>query len=331
MNSFPSAQLKILSLDTANAESSEASVDSYQAYGLTIHSELPLPQLMESMSITSPDIVVNYGNVPESLDNVTDSGVDWQVSDEQFLLKIEGVATYWASSSAEVWIDRHPDASDDDVRLWLLGSTLGFLLHLRRILPLHASAICTDKGAVLFTGISGAGKSTTLAAMVQQGYAMLADDVSGIVLDEKNRPLVLPAFPSSRLFADSAAKLKRSTEGVSQVKASLNKYLFPIDNFCAESLPLYRVYVLTNNGQSEIELQPVEKDIYKLSYFLLNTYRKRFVKATGWEREQFKLISQAIHKTPVIKVTRPANAFLLDELVDRLEADFTKSEEAPSF
>ena len=305
--------------------SSQRSTYCYQAYGLRINSELVLPQLVRGKRSDRPDIVVRYGNIPEFLDNVTESGREWQLSPEQLLLRKEGIGGYWVSGSGEVWIDRDPDASDDDVRLFLLGSTLGFLLHLRRIFPLHASAIGTDKGAVLFTGDSGVGKSTILGAMVQRGYAMLADDVSGIVLDEKGCPQVLPAFPSSRLFADSAAKLKRSTKGVSQVRASLNKYVFPINNFCAESLPIHRVYVLTSGEQPEIELRSVQKNIDKLSYFLVNTYRKVFVKAIGWEKEEFNLISQTIHKTSVVKVTRPTQGFLLDELVEAIEEDFISS------
>ena len=294
----------------------------YQVYGLTVHSEILLPQLVSRTENDLADIVVRYGNVPKSLDNPTDQGRDWEISSRQFLLKIDGVAKYWANGLEEVWIDRDSHASDDDVRLFLLGSTLGFLLHLRHILPLHASAIRTERGAVLFTGVSGAGKSTTLSAMVQRGYAMLADDVSGIVMDKNGYPLVLPAFPSSRLFADSAAKLNRSTKGLSQVKTSLNKYLFPVDNFCREPIPLDAVYILTNHQRPEIELQPVKQNTHKLAYFLVNTYRKQFVKAVGWEQEQFKLISQIIHQTKVIKVTRPTQGFLLDELIERLEQDF---------
>jgi hypothetical protein len=171
MNSLPLTKKSLLSLNTGNFKSFKPLVYSYEAYGLTIHSELPLPQLIKSKDTSSPDLVIRYGDVPEFLDDVTASGRDWQISSKQLLLKIKGVATYWANGSEEVWIDRDPDARDDDVRLWLLGSTLGFLLHQRRILPLHASAIRTDKGAVLFTGFSGAGKSTMLGAMVKRGYA----------------------------------------------------------------------------------------------------------------------------------------------------------------
>ena len=56
------------------------------------------------------------------------------------------------------------DLYESDVRVFLLGSCIGALLHQRGILVLHAGAIHTDKGAVLFTGPWGIGKSTLLAA-----------------------------------------------------------------------------------------------------------------------------------------------------------------------
>ena len=45
---------------------------------------------------------------------------------------------------------------------------------------MHASAIVHEGKAVLFTGISGAGKSTTANAFRLKGYKMLTDDVCPI-------------------------------------------------------------------------------------------------------------------------------------------------------
>ena len=47
-------------------------------------------------------------------------------------------------------------------------------------------------GSVGIVGEIGSGKSTLLNAFLQRGYGMLADDVSGIVLDAEGRPATTP-------------------------------------------------------------------------------------------------------------------------------------------
>ena len=74
------------------------------------------------------------------------------------------------------------------------------LLQQRGVMTLHASAIETQAGAVLFAGPSGIGKSSLAAALVERGNTMLADDVTGVVLDAAGRPVALSAFPVARQY-----------------------------------------------------------------------------------------------------------------------------------
>ncbi len=58
---------------------------------------------------------------------------------------------------------------DDDVRLFLLGSVMGAVLHYRGVTPLHGNGFVHEGGAVLVLGNMGVGKSTLAAALVKKG------------------------------------------------------------------------------------------------------------------------------------------------------------------
>ena len=97
----------------------------------------------------------------------------WQSAPGLLLLSVEEVARYLIVDNREMRIQRLPGSIESDVRIFLLGSVLGALLHARQMLVLHASAIQTEQGAVLFIGRSGAGKSTLLGALLLRGYPII--------------------------------------------------------------------------------------------------------------------------------------------------------------
>ena len=103
---------------------------------------------------------MRLGRVPEQLDEADATGVFYQAKRGMLLLNVERVARFLISSGNEILVDVVPGAEWDMVLLLLFGSAFGALLHQRKLLVVHASAIATTRGAVLFTGASGYGKST---------------------------------------------------------------------------------------------------------------------------------------------------------------------------
>ena len=139
-------------------------------------------------------MAIAFGTLPDSLPNVKGKGVCFQATNGKLLLVVPDIAKYLISHGDTVIIDHHPDADDDELRLFLLGSAIGALLHQRDFLVLHANAIVVDGGAVLFMGKSGVGKSTLAAAFNQLGYPIAADDICAIDAG-KEQPLLYPGFP----------------------------------------------------------------------------------------------------------------------------------------
>lgn len=197
----------------------------YQAYGLAIESQLEFPELpllgSDASSNAMDPVGIRYGDVPAALENPTGQGVLYQASAQQFLLKMDGVARYLVRQGNEILVQPAAGSLESDVRVFLLGSCMGALLHQRGLLVLHASGIGTEQGAWLFTGHSSSGKSTLLGEFLRRGYKMLVDDVCAVTGDPAGTPMVQPAYPRTRVWADVARKLGLEVTGLSRTRPAM--------------------------------------------------------------------------------------------------------------
>jgi hypothetical protein len=292
----------------------------YRAFGLDVASELDLPELQTRPDATEPDVHIRLGAVPESLPDAQASGVLFQAAANRFLLRLDH-ARFLVQNGSEILVERLAE-NEAQLRVFLLGSCFGALLHQRGLLVLHASAVQTPKGAVAFAGVSGSGKSTTLGAFLQRGYPLLSDDLAAIHLNENGQLVVEPAIPRARLWSDSAKRLGHVTDALQREQPELEKFVLPAQNFASSPVPLHRVYLLNSDNLAKnvsLESLPAFKAFNVLVH---HTYRKRFLKGLAMQIVHFGLVSAAAGQVAVVMVTRPSKPFLLDELADRLEADF---------
>ena len=115
------------------------------------------------------------------------------------LLVVDKTARYFVADGSRIVVQPEEGASSRNVRLFLLGSAFGLLLHQRGLLPLHANAVEIDGRAVAFAGGPGAGKSTLAAWFSDRGFALIADDVAVIDFEGKT-PIIQPGLPRLRLW-----------------------------------------------------------------------------------------------------------------------------------
>jgi hypothetical protein len=294
---------------------------SYQAFGLHILTCLPCPELLPSNQ--PPDVTISYGLVPEGLTGPLPEGCGYQVTPDLFLLKIPDIATYLVKRGREIIIDRAPQAEDNDVRLFLLGSVMGALLHQRGWLPLHGSAIRLPDGtAAIFLGPSGVGKSTLAAAFRQRGYAVAADDISLVFSGNNGTPLLLPAFPELKLWSEAAAKIGEDAQTLPRARTLLEKYSLCFhDQFDGTPLPVRLIYILEAAEDEHFTMARLQ-GVEKLEGLLHNTYRLLFLDAIEQKRSHFQLCATLGSKIVLSRVTRPQQTFQLDELVEFIKRDF---------
>jgi hypothetical protein len=296
----------------------------YTVYGLLVAASFPFPELLPTRESGTPDVIIRYGEVPECLEEVAGHGVLYQANPHQFLFRLDSVAHYLVQNGSEIIVEQAPGSDESEMRLFLLGSCLGALLHQRGILALHASAIQTPQGAVLFAGRSGVGKSTLLSAFLRRGYGMLADDIAGLVQDASGQVMVLPAYPNTKLWHDAAEHLEHPVDTLPRIRPQLAKYHIPVgEQFSPTPARLSHVYILAAVNKTEMALTPLEK--FGAFRALVNhTYRKLFLDGLGQRQPHFQMASAAASQAAVAVVERPDKPhYLLEELADMLEEDFT--------
>ena len=175
------------------------SVFDYSVFGLRVRSSFRLPELFLAEGDGQPDVTIKTGPVAEC--DSGDNGL--RAKDGALLLDIPDVARFRISNGNTITVDADIDTPERNVRLYLLGSAFGAVLHQRGLLPLHANAVEIDGKAVAFMGASGEGKSTLAAWFHDQGYRVIADDVCVVRNGDVERPYALPGVARLRLWQDA--------------------------------------------------------------------------------------------------------------------------------
>src|SRR5258707_14625811 len=108
----------------------------------------------------------------------------WEVAAGAFLrVEYTGGPQFWLDRKREVlWADWPETSSLEDTCSYLLGPVLGYLLRLRGVTCLHASAVAFDNSCVAFVGTAGSRKNTPAAAFSRRGPGAAFGDVLGSVI-----------------------------------------------------------------------------------------------------------------------------------------------------
>jgi hypothetical protein len=297
----------------------------FRGYGLLFRSSIPVPEMLQVDPASlvpgcRPDVRITVGTPPEHLEDPLHVGVHHDANADQFLLRVPDVGRYLVSQD-EIVIEPDRRASDHEVRLFLLGTCLGGLLHQRGLLVLHASGIGTDRGAVLFAGVSGAGKSTLLAELMRRGHRMMVDDVCALRVGSDTQPVVVPSYPRTRLWAETADKLSIETAGLPRTRPAMDKFERQLPGqFWDREAPLLAVYHLAGSNGDELSLAALNS-IEAFHAVVSNTYRKVLLDSLALRGVHFELASITARTARVVRVIRPVDTFRLKALAELILQD----------
>ena len=293
---------------------------SYQVFGLTLGSEIEFPELIPSTTGRAPDVTVIRGRLPEKLDSFHLKGPLYQINEERLLLNVPAAGRYCSLRDGSIIVDPNKDADPRTVRMFVLGSMFGATLHRRGFFPLHASSIASHNGCVAFAGASGAGKSTLTAALHQQGYNLVADDISAIKPGPDSTPIFVErAFPRLKLLESSIQALGSDPAEYKVLRPGMNKFNYPItEGFSSERKQLRHIVILQPHNQPRFELEEL-KGAQRFSILQRNIYRGKFAEGFGRRKDLFQFSARIANQIPFYVLRRPMEGFFMDEMLAVLE------------
>jgi hypothetical protein len=286
----------------------------YRLFGLNLRSQIDLAGLAPKVESGTPDVEIAFEPLPAS------DHIGYRATEDGTLLAVAKVGRYLIRDGRQILIDPAPGASERNLRLFLLGSAIGALLHQRHLLPLHANAIDIGGRAVAFSGHSGAGKSTIAAWFHDRGHTILADDVCVIGFDEAGRALAYPGIPRLRLWREALEASGRDADAYARSFDDTDKFDVPtVNDAGSEPVPLAAIYLLRKaeeaGGGAEIERL---KGIDAVETLVSNTYRGGYLSMIGRTSEHLSACVRVARAVPVFRAQRLWGFDRFDEQAGRL-------------
>lgn len=268
---------------------------------------------------------VHYGAVPHGLADAELAETSWQMDGDRFLLRGEGDHYFYYEKGHGITVERGGRVDVSEESLWLNGSVYSAIASINGLFPFHASAIAFDGAVFAFTGPAGAGKSTLVAALGQQGLPMFCDDTLVLDLSDADRVICLPGH--KRLKLGEKALSLTGAERQEPVSSTVAKYYAaPASGEVSEALPLAQLIFLQTGDQLAIE--PIA-GAERMARLQDDHYMAQLHSAAGKldRMGQFELLARIAHQVRMARFIRPLDDRHFHEGIARVAEYVTCSAE----
>ena len=214
------------------------------------------------------------------------------------------------------------------VEICLLGTVLAYLLEVRGICVLHASAVVVEERAVAFMAGHQGGKSGLAAALVAAGHPLLSDDLLPIE-EQAGRLLARAGYPQMRMWPEQADFFLGSSSGLALVHPEYDKRMVPVGErgfgtFRSAARPLGCLYLPERRPEGDpetgvaIHQVPPREAVIEL---VRGSFSPFIVEAVGLQPRRIELFSRLAERVPVRRLVYPSGFGALAEVRRALLAD----------
>jgi energy-coupling factor transporter ATP-binding protein EcfA2 len=291
----------------------------YQAFGFVLESDLQFSELEETSGIAA-DIKIRKNEIEVPAEWLNNKGLRTKASKSEILIGVSDLVNFRIIEGKQFYYHPLKAFHFGKARLYILGIGFSAIIHQRGLLPLHASSLVKNGKALLICGESGAGKSTTAAALLQQGFRLLADDITVIRISGQNA-FAYPGFPHMKLWPESAEMLGIENEQLIEFAPDISKRGMSVrETFQQHAVEISAIVFITKDG-SELQFNLLS-GAEKAKILINNTFRLRFVRDTEQFTNYFGLITQTGNACKMMSITRPDNRNTINEIIDNIQNFF---------
>jgi hypothetical protein len=306
----------------------------YQAFGLLIECDMVLPELAEApASSAPPDVSISRSRETYGSGGATSDEPEIERLDGRVTLTFRGIARFTidaAQREIQYALSRPGEAAL--VRLPLLGPVIATFIHMADKLVLHASAVSRRGRAVILLGDKGAGKSTTAAAFLRNGYELVTDDLLTCEVGADGAVRCHPSYPQLKLLDDAAAELTLpDAVSLPSPHPDFGKVQKRVRATLPDgAIPIRIALVLGRRSTAALEpLDPQEALAATLQFAYILRYGTTFLSGLEGARH-FSRCANFVHQVPVARWYLPTSLASLDRSVKSLDGMIEASSAAPA-
>lgn len=283
--------------------------------GLAVASDLALPEWQDFAGGEGGDVRIILSDAAMPGCSEADGTI---IEGDVIRFAIDGTGVWEITGGHTIRIYPDAHAQEFELRLFTLGSAWAALGYQRALAMWHGSVVEKDGHAILFCGGAGLGKSTTAAAMLARGWALVSDDLSRIDAQSEGAR-VHPASARIKLWRNAIESFGWEERIIQRDYFRDDKFHLsaPDNHGGAGPLPLAAIFVLAEGDRIDIE----RLDGHRAMQAVLagTVYRPEMLEAlNGWVK-QAHMAAQIVARTPVYTLRRPRDLSALGELAQTVE------------
>lgn len=293
----------------------------YMIFGYRVRSAFALDAY--HCEFDEPEIIVESGRISCNTEDLEVDGFYFSMDEDLIAFYVPDVGTYEIRNGNRITVEPDYDARLQDLSLFILGSAFGFLMHQKKVYPLHGSTVDLGNHCITLVGHSGAGKSSLASGFVEKGYKLLSDDVSRIESIDTNH-YVYPSYPSQKIWKDGAHHLSLQYEPENRVMRQLDKfYINSRERFSDRKKPLAGIIEIVPSEVHTPVLIQLERPAV-LNALISHSYLQEVIGGKTDVGAHLRFCSKLCESVPVYRIMRPYEGFTVIDQVETIMEIFEK-------